>query len=369
MNELTRDDVPRYTDLLWPLLESYRKLGGSATNNQADDEVVRAEDYPEELQDIPVSSTNGRSLLSDRLAWARLHLKMAGLLESQKRALCTLTAFGWEIASQDLVRDLVKSVRKIYAKEYTQRRRRDDHAQVRTTERTQSAPDKIEGADTHHLAGTATTDPDTWQLVALVGTKNPDSDPRNPDEEVWIALLKSLLNDMCSIAFEHLISALLRAVGFTDVEVTGGSEDGGIDGHGFITEPDGSITMALMKSKWYFQAKCTMKNGTPNDIQKFKGAIANHGNRGLYFTLGGYGTQARDEAKQGAILVTLVSGVDLAHLLKDHSMGISTRILGTSRGDREEVVIDAAYFSGFPTCDEDSPCGKCGQNKKRPNED
>lgn len=114
MSNGLRERVPTYDQLLWPLFEAYWALGGLATNDEAYDAVVRAEGYSEDLQLVPIGPTNEQSLLSNRLAWARMHLKGAGLLESPRRALHALTELGRSMQTPEAVQQAVKDYRLAY---------------------------------------------------------------------------------------------------------------------------------------------------------------------------------------------------------------------------------------------------------------
>ena len=86
-------DVPKYHDLMNPALQALRNLGGSASNTELVEEVVRIMKLPQELVDIP--SHNGRqTLLEYRLAWARTYLKKVGLVTNSERGVWALTAEG-----------------------------------------------------------------------------------------------------------------------------------------------------------------------------------------------------------------------------------------------------------------------------------
>ncbi len=60
------ENVPPHNELMWPTLQSVKKLGGSATNNEILSKVVEIEGFSEELQNIPHKKGN-RTKLEYRL--------------------------------------------------------------------------------------------------------------------------------------------------------------------------------------------------------------------------------------------------------------------------------------------------------------
>lgn len=114
-----------------------------------------------------------------RAAWARTYLKQAGLLENSERAVWSLTASGHETEEVD-AKEIQRQVRRM------PRQRREER----------EAPDEASEDDT---------------------------------ELGWERQLLSILGTMDPIAFERLCQRMLRESGFTEVELTGRSGDGGID--------------------------------------------------------------------------------------------------------------------------------------------
>jgi restriction system protein len=73
-------------------LQALKNLGGSASISEIEDELSKILNLSdEEINDIHKES---RTKLSYRLAWARIYLKNAGLLENSKRGVWVLTQKG-----------------------------------------------------------------------------------------------------------------------------------------------------------------------------------------------------------------------------------------------------------------------------------
>lgn len=139
--------------------------------------------------------------------------------------------------------------------------------------------------------------------------------------------------DMTPDGFERLAQRLLRAAGFTNTTVTGSSGDGGIDGLGVYR-------LSLVSFPVFFQCKRYRGSVGPDKVRDFRGAMSGRGDKGLLITTGTFTSEARREAtRDGAPPIDLIDGGDLCDLLKQHGLGISTRVIET-----EEVEIDPEFF-------------------------
>jgi restriction system protein len=175
--------VPKYDDLLNPVLRAIRELGGSASIAEVDERVTRDLGLSEE--DLSRPHKNGRETeLEYRLARARTYLKAYGLLNNSGRGVWALTPKGRDINHFNS-KDVVRCVRQLQTK---RKKEANTDAAVELAEASQG--------------------------------------------ETWREELLRLLLRMPADAFERLSQRLLRESGFTQVNVTGRSGDGGIDGTG-----------------------------------------------------------------------------------------------------------------------------------------
>ena len=134
--------------------------------------------------------------------------------------------------------------------------------------------------------------------------------------------------------FERLAQRLLRESGFTRVEVTGRSGDGGIDGKGILR-------VNLVSFHVLFQCKRWKGSVGPAVVRDFRGAMVGRADKGLVITTGTFTAEARREAtRDGAPAIDLVDGDLLCQLLKDLKLGIRIRLV-------EEVEVDPAFFSSI----------------------
>ena len=115
--------------------------------------------------------------------------------------------------------------------------------------------------------------------------------------------------------FESLVGELLVAMGFTDVEVTNISGDGGIDVRGILVVGDAvQIRMAVQAKRW-------KSNVQAPEVQRVRGSLGAH-EQGLIITTSGFSKGAKTEATRAdAAPVALINGKKLAELLAEHEIG------------------------------------------------
>jgi restriction system protein len=275
--------VPKFDDLMDPALQALHELGGSASIGELEEVVAKNLDLSEEeINEIHRGSV---TKLSYRLAWARNYLKNYGLIENSARGVWALTPDGSKIKSID--KEEVK--RKIYTLYKNKAPRQEDSV----------------SEDSEDIA-----------------------------ELTWKEELLELIKSLSPSSFENLCKRLLRESGFTNVEVTGKSGDGGIDGKG-VVKIGGLLSFHVV-----FQAKRYKDTVSPSVIRDFRGAMVGRADKGLVITTGTFTRDARAEAQRdGATPIDLVDGEDLAERLKNLSIGIKTieEII-------EKVQIDKNWF-------------------------
>jgi restriction system protein len=136
------------------------------------------------------------------------------------------------------------------------------------------------------------------------------SDASQETEIFWKESLIDAVLAMTPSAFERLCQRVLRESGFTKVEVTGRSGDGGIDGIGVLRVQLVSFHVLFQSKRW----KGSVSAGVVRD---FRGAMVGRADKGLIITTGSFTADARREAtRDGAPAIDLVDGDTLADLLK-----------------------------------------------------
>ena len=282
--------VPRYDSFFNPLLQALHNLGGSATIPELVDEASNIMGLPQEARDL-VHKEGRSTVVEYRLAWARTYLKKVGLIDNSERGVWSLTSKGQGTRQVDtqVVRREVRAMTK---------RKKDASATEKEPHRA-----SIDGEET-------TT-------------------------SHWTVALSEALQALTPDAFERLCQRLLRESGFIQVEVTGKSGDGGIDGHGIVR------LAGLLSFPVIFQAERYSGSVSAGDVRNFRGAMVGRAEKGLLITTGTFTASARAEAtRDGAPPIDLVDGNDLAAKLKEFKLGVKTRLV-------EAVDVDAEWFRGL----------------------
>lgn len=156
-------------------------------------------------------------------------------------------------------------------------------------------------------------------------------------ELTWRDELLSALLKMDPSAFERLTQRLLRESGFIQVEVTGKSGDGGIDGKG-IMRLGGLLSFHVI-----FQCKRYKGTVTVSQVRDFRGAMVGRADKGLLITTGNFTKDAiREATRDGAPAIDLIDGDLLIDLLKELNLGINTQQVVV-----EQVTIDHDWFENI----------------------
>ncbi|MBR0080730.1 MAG: restriction endonuclease [Synergistaceae bacterium] len=233
----------------------------------------------------------GANVLSERVNWAKIELKVAGLLESPKRAEFIITQSGKDI----LEKGITLTARYVHSL-------------------------------WKHGKSSEKTEADSQ--VSVQEPQTPQELIENAISELKSVLIDKLLteiNNMNPYDFERLVVDLLLKMGYGSPEqnqdaVTKKSGDEGIDG---IVKADrfGFDAVYTQAKKW----KEDSFVGRP-EIQKFLGAVAGQGaTKGLYITTGQFTKEAKDfAARQLNHKIILIDGKQLAELMIEYDLGVTT---------------------------------------------
>lgn len=283
--------MPTFDSLMNPLLNALFALGGSGSIDEIYEKVLEQENIDEEIASIPHNpEKSNQTEIAYRLAWARTYLKKYDFLENSSRGVWALTKLAKEkkhVDPQAVVRE-VREADKVAAKQKNKKIKND----------------QIELIDS--------------DIPAAQGWK----------EELYHLLTKEITPD----AFERLTQRLLRESGFVQVEVTGRTGDGGIDGKG-IARIHGFMSFHVI-----FQCKKYQGSVSAGDIRDFRGSMVGRADKGLFITTGTFTSAAIKEAtRDGAPPIDLVDGEQLAEKLKELQLGVKTELI-------EKVNIDKEWF-------------------------
>jgi restriction system protein len=255
-----------YPGLIWPTILSLRERGGSASIEEIEDDVARILRLSDAVLAAP--HTKGtRTEFQYRLAWVRTYLKKVGAAENSERAIWSLTDYGDRITETE-ARDVFRRV----------------NAEKRAT-------------------GDPTTDDSEEPPLA--------AELQASDAASWVDHLLEVIGTISPEAFERLAQRLLRESGFTKVEVTGKSGDGGINGIGVLR-------MNLVSFQVLFQCKRWKGSVGSSVVRDFRGAMVGRADKGLIITTSTFTADARREAtRDGAPAIDLIDGETLCQLLKE----------------------------------------------------
>ena len=181
---------PTQAELIEPTFAAIVDLGGSATNDEIREKIIDMLQLSDEIVDeLHLGKASQQTELEYQLAWARTYMKKYGAIENCSHGVWAITPnFSNEksIDSKVILKTVVGLKTEIKDKKEIQQVAENDVAVF-------DAPEEI---------------------------------------QPWKAKLIEVLHNMDPFAFERLSQRLLRECGFSQVQVTKKTGDGGIDGTG-----------------------------------------------------------------------------------------------------------------------------------------
>ncbi|MGK7890122.1 MAG: restriction endonuclease [Leptolyngbyaceae cyanobacterium] len=277
--------IPTFDSMLIPTIEALQSLGGSGTIEEIYNQVAQNLNLPDEVLEVLHGSTS-QSEVEYRLAWSRTYLKKYGLIQNSARGVWALTSTSVNPATLN-PKDIVRTAR---------------------------------NKSNQHQKSSDTSD-DSVEVV------------EESEEGAWHQQLHNVLLNLEPSAFERLAQRLLRESGFVQVQVTGKSNDGGIDGVG-IARVNGFLSFHVL-----FQCKRYQGSVTAGQIRDFRGAMQGRTDKGLFITTGTFTRDAVKEAtRDGAPPIDLIDGEQLVQKLKELELGVKITMI-------EAVEVDEAWFA------------------------
>ena len=289
--------VPTHGEMALPTLRAIEQRGGSASIHEVVEDIATLLNLPEESLEI-LHGDGPQTEFQYRAAWARTYLRKMNAVENSSRGVWSLTDYGRQLLADASVSEADTQARLLA------RIREYRHGYAR------GSGDR---------RGSASAEP------------RDDS----PDEDAtWQDALLATLRAMPPDAFERLCQRVLREHEFTEVEVTGRSGDGGIDGKGVLH-------IGLVSFPVVFQCKRYEGSVGSGQVRDFRGAMVGLAEKGLFLTTGRFSRSAQDEAvRPGAPAIDLIDGLGLCQLLKERDLGVRTEMV-------EQVSVDPAFFEQF----------------------
>lgn len=282
------DNIPSYDQFMLPLLKSLKILGGSGSIQEINEKVIELCDIPDKILEIPHSENDTRSEIEYRLAWTRTYLKKADLIDNSSRGI-------WTLNNNDI------DLNRISPEEIVRSVREGTQGQDRKNSKSKLIDDSVQ---------------------------------EDIEEELnWKHEMISVLLTLEPSAFERLCQRVLRESGFIQVEVTGKSGDGGIDGKG-IVRINGFLSFHV-----FFQSKRFKGSVGAGYIRDFRGAMQGRADKGLLITTGSFTRDAiKEAARDGAPPIDLIDGEELCNKLKEFNLGVKIELI-------EDISIDKDWFT------------------------
>ncbi len=278
--------VPTYDTFMNPLLQALRELGGSGTIEEIAVKTAEIIGLSDEQLDLPhTPEKGGWTEFEYRLSWTRTYLKKYGLLENSSQGVWALTLKGRQI-------------------------------------------DQVDPTEVKHFV-----------VKSYKASKQSEVELFDEEEEkaTWRDELAEVLVKMDPSAFERLVQRMLRESGFIQVEVTGHSGDGGVDGKG-IMRLGGLLSFHVI-----YQCKRYQGSVSVGDVRDFRGAMVGRADKGLLITTGNFTKEAvREATRDGAPAIDLIDGVLLIDKLKELGLGVET-----TKVEVEKVTVDTDWFLGL----------------------
>lgn len=292
-------ELPEFARWIRPLLRALAELGGSARPQEVVDLVAKNEGVSDEV--LNQTLANGFPRFTNQVHWARFFLAEEGLIDRSRRGVWSLSDEGR--SKVDMTTSEVRSL--------------------------------VDAVQRKHASGAR--DPKAKGLMeapSLDVATSAEQDAAPDDlEENYRDRLLALLRSLPPAGFERLCQRLLREAGFAEVEVTGRSGDGGIDGQGLLAL-NPFVTLRVL-----FQCKRYDSNVGPGVVRDFRGAMQGRADKGIILTTGGFTAEARREAvRDGAPPLELVDGPKLIDLFEQLELGLKPKTV---------YEIDSNFFGQY----------------------
>ena len=257
---------PAYTFFFEPTLKALDELGGSGSNEEIYNRVLTITHLSTEVINEMHNFT--MTEVEYRLAWARTYLKNFGAIESSKQRVWALTAKGKKMLKENQI----------------------DPKEIRDFTVKKKGKPKVKSEE---------------EMLEMESVN-------------WREQITSILQNLDPYAFERLAQRLLRECGFSDVQVTKRSGDGGIDGTGKLR------IQGIFSFNVAFQCKRYKGQVGAGAIRDFRGSLGTNIEKGVLITTGAFTKAAKDEASsEGKRLIDLMDGEELINKLAEYGIGLN----------------------------------------------
>ena len=298
--------IPDYQTIMLPLL----KFAGDGVEHDLREAVDSLKDEFElsEEERKEMLPSGKQRLFNNRVAWALTYIRKAGLVESPKRGIFTITERGQQVLSQNIEKIDIKFLNQF--------------------------PEFVEFKS---IKKKPTKKHPT--LSKEIEDKNPEETLEAAYQELHHGLASDLLQMVKQCPpdfFEHLVVDVLIKMGYGGSrkeagQAVGKTSDGGIDG---IIKED-KLGLDII----YIQAKRWEGTVGRPEIQKFAGALqGQRARKGIFITTSNFTKDALDYVENIETKIILIDGQRLAELMIAHNVGANTTAI------YEIKKIDSDYF-------------------------
>jgi restriction system protein len=286
--------IPAFQTVMLPFLETLAD-GRVWTMREVTEQLAKRFDLTD--QEIHERIPSGEApVFANRVAWAKTHMKVAGLIDNSKRGRVSITERGRAVLAQKPAEINMRFLRQF-----------DGYTEFTGNKRVTTAA----------------------ELTLPVDDAVQEKSPLELLEESFSTLRAALKDELLirlktgsSAFFERAVLKLLTAMGYGitgDAQLTGQPGDGGIDG--VIREDKLGLDIVCVQAKRYGEASV----GRPT-IQQFSGSMDGvKAKKGVILTTSSFSRDAiafvdRIEGKR----VVLIDGDQLAELMILHNVGVTT---------------------------------------------
>lgn len=299
--------IPDYQSIMLPLLEKISDGKEHKMRNVTDELAIKlgvTEDEQKEL--LP---SGAAPVFYNRTAWAKTYLKKAGLIDSPKQGIITISKRGLEVLKNKPSAINIKFLKQFSEFVEFQSAKHEDESDLENSEE-QSTQTPEELLETAH-------------------------------QKIRKSLASELLNkvvEMSPAFFERLVVELLVKMGYGGSikdagNAIGKSGDEGIDGT--IKEDRLGLDIIYIQAKRW---RPGLAVGRP-ELQKFVGALAGQGaKKGIFITTSSFTKEAFEYTPRNETKIVLIDGEQLAQLMIDYNLGCTTQ------QTYELKKIDSDYF-------------------------
>jgi len=286
---------PQFIKYIPHIMAALKDLGNSGTPSEVRELIIEKLQLSEE--ELSEKIKNGTPRFDNHIAWARFYLAKTGYIDASKRGVWSLTEQGIHANLTDA--DAPRIFREVQKQVRESARVAEDHPAQAIEE-----------------------------MAAPAGSSLPLSSDYRTE-------LIDLIRNLPPAGFERLCQRLLRESGFQQVEVTGRSGDGGIDGKGLLQINPLLSIQVVFQSKRY-QASTPV---TVSQIRDLRGAMAGRTDKGIFLTTSTFTADARKEAlREGVPPIELVDAEKLVAMFETLELGLVPRTV---------YDVDRKFFEEF----------------------